>query len=89
MNSLLPPPRLTRTYAVADAVVSPPPEAEALIRQVLTAYTNLPFKGQAVALPGDAVVAEDLWRCKLEDHLEELWSQGAEAHRLFTCLSLP
>mmetsp|Transcript_9282 Transcript_9282/g.23622 ORF Transcript_9282/g.23622 Transcript_9282/m.23622 type:complete len:199 (+) Transcript_9282:148-744(+) len=86
MSDLLPPPRLVRSHATTTILPPPAPlgEAQRLTRQVLTAYANLPFKGQALVLPGDVVVADDLWRCKLEDHLEDLADDGLDALKAFS-----
>ncbi|KAJ8602021.1 hypothetical protein CTAYLR_002784 [Chrysophaeum taylorii] len=72
--SLFPPPRLARSYATTpeDFVARRREAADAILRQVKTAYSNLPFKGQPLVLPGGIEVADDLWRCELEDLLENL-----------------
>lgn len=92
MNTLLPPPKLNRSYATTghdNHFVRAPREAERLKRQVLTAYANLPFKGQPLIIPGDIVVSDDLWRCKLEEHLQLLGEQGSTRCLCWTVFFVP
>merc|ERR1712137_1469518 len=72
------PPPLVRSNATAPTRKDLGAEGETLIRQVLTAYDNLPFKGPRLVLPGDVVVSEDLWYSALETELSELADDGLE-----------
>lgn len=59
-------------------------ETERLMRQVLQAYATLPFHGPPLVIPGGIVVTDDVWRCKLEDELDELWESGPEGLENFS-----
>mmetsp|Transcript_5723 Transcript_5723/g.17264 ORF Transcript_5723/g.17264 Transcript_5723/m.17264 type:complete len:174 (-) Transcript_5723:295-816(-) len=77
MNTQLvpPPPRLSRSFATVPGGL-PSPESERLMHQVKAAYANLPFKGRALTLPGGIVAVDDVWRCALDDELEDRLQDG-------------
>lgn len=77
--NLLPSP-LSRTFATAPGCPRQQKDAgaegESFIRQVLMAYSHLPFKGDPLVVPKNVVVCDDLWLAALKDDLEFLADDG-------------
>lgn len=75
LPALLPPCPLARDFAT-DVPFHTNTDSS-VRRQIMAAYTALPFKGKPIVLPSGACVAEDSWECALELELDGILVRNA------------
>lgn len=75
LPALLPPCPLARDFAT-DASFHSTIDSS-VRRQIMAAYTTLPFKGKPIVLPSGVCVAEDSWECALELELDGFLMRNA------------